>query len=171
MPRLSNRKVHYWLSIAAALPILLITVTGLLLHVKKDFAWIQPAERRGSGTEPALSMEGILEACRTVPEARVREWRDIQRIDIRPGRGLVKVTTSAHIEIQIDAVTGEVLQSAYRRSDLIEALHDGSFFHPLVKRGIFLPAGLALLALLFTGVWLFLGPIRARRRTKNRNTV
>lgn len=166
MTRLSNRKVHYWLSIAAALPILIIAVTGILLHVKKDFAWIQPAERAGSGKEPAVSMARILEACRSVPESGVRDWGDIQRIDVRPGKGLVKVTTSGNFEVQIDAATGEVLQGAYRRSDLIEQLHDGSFFHPLVKRLIFLPAGFALLILLVTGLWLFLLPIRSRRRAR-----
>jgi uncharacterized iron-regulated membrane protein len=171
MIRLSNRKVHYWISIAAALPLLIMAATGILLQVKKDFAWIQPAEKTGSGTEPAVTMARILEACRSVPEAGVREWKDIRRIDIRPARGIVKVTTSRNVEVQLDAATGEVLQSAYRRSDMIEQLHDGSWFHPLVKRGVFLPAGLALLALVATGLWLFVVPIRARRRARPLDSV
>lgn len=162
--RLTNRKLHHWLSVAAALPVLVILATGILLHLKKDFAWIQPPERKGAGKAPAVSMDGILAACRAVPEAKVTGWDDIARIDVRPAKGMLKVTTRDAWEIQLDAETGALLQSAFRRSDLIEALHDGSWFHPAVKRWVFLPAGLALSVLWITGVFLFLQPFRARRR-------
>jgi len=55
-----------------------------------------------------------------------------------------------------------LLQSAYRRSDLIETLHDGSFFHPLVKLGVFFPAAVIVFGLWITGMYLFLLPFRAR---------
>lgn len=161
---LTNRKLHYWLSIAAALPALIILVTGILLHLKKDFAWIQPPERAGTGEIPAVDFPQVLEACRSVPEAGVEDWGDVRRVDLRPSKGLLKVTTARDWEIQIDAATGRVLHSAYRRSDILEALHDGSWFHAAVKRWVFLPAGAALLVLWATGLWLFLVPLRARRK-------
>ncbi|MGL4551336.1 MAG: PepSY domain-containing protein [Gemmataceae bacterium] len=161
-----TRKVHYWAAIVVALPLLVVVVTGLLLQVKKQFTWVQPPERRGTGKEPALALPRVLEVCRGVPEAGVGSWADIDRIDVRPSRGLIKVTTKDNWEVQIDAQTGDVLQVAYRRSDLIEALHDGSWFHPAVKLWVFLPAGLTLFLLLLTGVYLFWLPIvvRATRR-------
>lgn len=162
--RLGNRRIHYWLSIASALPVLVIIATGLLLHLKKDFAWIQPPELKGTGTRPAISMDRILAACRKVPEAGVKEWEDIRRIDLRPSKGMLKVTTGTDWEIQLDAGTAAVLQAAYRRSDIIEALHDGSWFHPAVKRWVFLPSGAALLALWVTGICLFIQPLYSRRR-------
>jgi hypothetical protein len=55
------------------------------------------------------------------------------------------------------------LQTAYRRSDLMESLHDGSWFHPLAKLWIFLPAGVIVFVLWVTGIYLFLLPIRSRR--------
>jgi hypothetical protein len=76
-----NRKVHYWISFAVALPALVIFCTGILLQMKKQFAWVQPAELRGSGSEPALEFFRILEICRNVPEAEAREWADINRVD------------------------------------------------------------------------------------------
>jgi hypothetical protein len=163
-PQLLNRRIHYWLAAASALPVLVILATGVLLHLKKDAAWIQPPERRGEGTVPSITMERILEAGRGVPEAGVREWSDIRRVDLRPSIGMLKVTSKGNWEIQIDAATGRVLQSAYRRSDLIEQLHDGSWFHDAVKTWIFLPAGIALLVLWVTGIWLFLQPYLARSR-------
>lgn len=160
---LVNRRVHYWLSAAVAAPLLLVTASGLLLQVKKQVPWVQPPEARGSGG-PAASFDQLLAACRAVPEAGVRGWDDITRLDVRPNKGLVKVQTHSGYEVQLDAATAGVLRVAYRRSDLIESLHDGSFFGDAVKLGVFLPAGVGLLLLWLTGAYLFALPRLVRRR-------
>lgn len=167
-PSLLNRKVHYWVSIFIAVPLLVIAVTGVLLQIKKQWAWVQPTELKGSGKEPVISFDRILEASRSVPDAGVVSWSDIVRIDVRPSKGVLKVTTKTDWEIQIDAKTGEVLQSAYRRSDWIEAIHDGSFFTDWAKYGLFLPSGIGLILLTLTGAYLFWQPIgvKWRRRKK-----
>ncbi len=158
------RKVHYWLSIIVAAPLVVMIGSGLLLQVKKDFHWIQPDEQRGSAGAPRVSFAQILESCAAVPEVAIDDWSDIHRVDLRPGKSLLKVTTRDGWEIQIDPNDGSVLQVAVRRSDLIESLHDGSWFGEAVKRGVFLPAG-ALLAMLWaTGIYLFLLPQMRRRR-------
>jgi uncharacterized iron-regulated membrane protein len=161
-----NRKVHYWISIAVALPALVILCTGILLQTKKQFAWVQPPELRGSGREPALEFSRVLEICKNVPQLEAREWADINRIDVRPSRGMLKIWAKNNWEVQIDIATGQVLQVAYRRSDMIEAIHDGSWFHDSVKLWVFLPAGIALLVLWITGLYLFWLPIFVRRRQK-----
>ena len=125
-----NRKFHYWAAAVVALPVLVILLTGLLLQLKKQSPWVQPSEQRGVGKEPTLTMPRLLEICRTATNAGVHSWADIQRVDLRLSKGLLKVYTGTHWEIQIDALTAQVLQVAYRRSDIIEALHDGSWFHP-----------------------------------------
>src|SRR5688572_13411650 len=163
-----NRKVHYWASAAVAIPILVVIVTGLMLQTKKYFAWVQPPEHRGTGTEPAISFAEVIEICRQVPEAGVAGWDDVNRVDVRPSRGMLKVTTKSNYEIQIDTETGGVLQVAYRRSDTIEALHDGSWFADEVKLWVFLPTGLVLLGLWLTGIYLFVLPFLARRRSARR---
>lgn len=165
-PGLLNRKIHSWLSLATALPVLVMVMSGVLLHLKKDLSWIQPPERRGQGGPPAVSMEAILAAAREVSEAGISGWEDVQRVDLRPGKGMLKVIGKGGYEIQVDAVTGKVLQSAYRRSDFLESLHDGSYFHDAVKRWVFLPAGAALLLLWITGIVLFLQPFLVRRRRR-----
>ncbi|HYP27859.1 MAG TPA: PepSY domain-containing protein [Blastocatellia bacterium] len=163
-----NRKVHYWAAIAISVPSLIIIVSGLFLQLKKDFSWVQPPERRGAGTEPAISFDQVLEICRNVSSAEVRQWDDINRIDVRPSRGMLKVTAKNNWEIQIDSKTGEVLQVAYRRSDVIESIHDGSWFHDRVKLWVFLPTGATLLTLWVTGIVLFFLPIVVRWRRKRR---
>ncbi|MEM7396798.1 MAG: PepSY domain-containing protein, partial [Verrucomicrobiota bacterium] len=71
-------------------------------------------------------------------------------------------------EIQVDHQTGEVLGYAYRRSDLIESIHDGSFFHDKVKLGIFLPSAVILLLLWITGIYLFIYPLPSKLRHAKR---
>lgn len=68
-------------------------------------------------------------------------------------------------EVQIDLGTGRVLQTAYRRSDLIESIHDGSFFAgDWTKLGVFLPAGIGLLLLWGGGIWMWWVPFSEKRR-------
>jgi hypothetical protein len=86
-----NRKVHYWASVCIALPLLVMILSGLLLQSKKHWSWVQPHERRGTGTMPAISLEHVLESVKQVPELGVTGWADVNRLDVRPGRGMVKV--------------------------------------------------------------------------------
>ncbi len=161
-----NRKVHYWGAIICALPVLIVIVSGLVLQLKKDVAWVQPPSAKGQGDEPTLSFAQILEATSKVPEAGVSSWNDIDRLDVRPGKGIVKVRCENRWEIQLDAETAEVLQVAFRRSDLIESIHDGSFFHEKAKLWIFLPSAVVLLVLWVTGIWLFVVPLISKRKRK-----
>lgn len=162
-----NRKTHYWLGAIVAVPLLIVISTGLLLQLKKHWRWVQPAEQRGTGTIPRLEFESILASVRQEPAFREIGWDDINRLDIRPGRGVAKVLLDNGWEVQVDLGTGQVLQSAYRRSDWIEALHDGSFFGgDWAKLGIFLPSAVGLLVLLLTGLWLFYLPLAGNRKPR-----
>jgi uncharacterized iron-regulated membrane protein len=166
-PSRLNRKIHIWTTAVVAVPVLVVILSGLVLQVKKQWSWVQPPTRAGTGTAPVLDLSEILAVAREVPEAGIAGWQDVDRLDVRPGRGVVKVQPARGPEVQIDLGTGEVLQVATRRSDLIEALHDGSFFGGDVgKLGIFLPSGLALLVLWFTGLWLLWAPVLRRRDRK-----
>jgi uncharacterized iron-regulated membrane protein len=160
-----NRKIHYWASAIVAIPLLVIICTGLLLQAKKQSAWVQPPEQRGTGKTPAISLEDVLARVKQVPEMHVASWDDVNRMDLRPGRGVVKVWLHNGYEVQVDLGTGEVLQVAYRRSDLIESIHDGSFFGgDWTKLGLFLPTGVTLLLLWFGGLWMFWVPFWAKRK-------
>jgi hypothetical protein len=169
-----GRKTHYWVAAVVALPILVVLCSGLLLQIKKQWPWVQPAELRGTGTAPSVDLDRVLASVRGVPALAVRGWSDVNRVDIRPGKGLAKVYLHTGWEAQVDLGTGRVLSTGYRRSDWIEAIHDGSFFAGDVsKLGIFLPSGLALLALWVTGLWMFWLPlwVRIRRRKRSRPSI
>lgn len=159
-----NRKVHYWGSALFALPLLVIIGSGLLLQLKKHWDFVQPPEQRGSSTTPVVGLPQVLAAVVEVRELGARGWEDVNRIDLRPGRGVAKVWLHSGWEVQVDLGTGRVLQTAYRRSDLIETIHDGSFFAgDWSKLGVFLPAGLVALGLWVSGAWMLWVPFRAKR--------
>ncbi len=165
-----NRDVHRWGSILIALPLVVVIVTGVILQLKKEIAWIQPATQTGSSGGLSISFDEIFAATRDVPEAGVKSWDDIDRLDIRPGKGMLKVRCKNHWEIQLDAKTGDVLLVAYRRSDLVEGIHDGSFFHERVKLWLFLPVAVVLGVLWSTGIYLFVLPYFAKwKRRKKAN--
>jgi len=162
-----NRKTHYWATVFVAIPLLVIICSGILLQVKKQSAWIQPPERIGTGTVPLVDLEGILALVRSETDLDAHAWDDIDRIDVRPGKGVAKVRLNSGWEVQVDLGSGEVLQKAYRRSDLIESIHDGSFFGGnWVKLGVFLPTGLILLAMWVSGIWMFWVPFSSVRKNR-----
>ena len=162
--RILNRKLHRWGAVAVAVPFLVVLVSGILLQVKKQVPWVQPREIRGVEAAPGVSLAQVMDSIRARPELGIRDWSDIDRVDIRPSKGHLKVIGNSRWEVQMDASTGRVLQVAYRRSDLIEQIHDGSFFHDLAKVYVFLPVAVIVLGLWVTGIYLWWLPYQTRRR-------
>jgi uncharacterized iron-regulated membrane protein len=162
------RKLHRWGSLIILLPFLIVILSGIFLLLKKEVGWIQPPTQKGESKIPTITFDQMLNVARTVPEAEVSAWSDIDRIDLRPEQGSIKIFCKNRWEIQIDSHTAELLQVAYRRSDLIETIHDGSFFHDNVKLYVFLPSAVIVLGLWVTGIYLFYLPYKARlaRRRK-----
>ncbi len=157
-----TRSIHHWGSIILALPLVIMIGAGVLLMVKKEFTWIQPQSQRGVGVEisanghfDTMSMSELFAIVRAEKPDSFHQWGDLARVDVKPGRDIVKFVSDDNWEVQIDLVTGEVLQTAYRRSDFIESIHDGSYFAGWTKLWVFLPAGIILFILWLTGLWMF----------------
>lgn len=168
-PRVFFRRSHRWGAILVAAPFLLVLLSGLLLQLKKELTWVQPATVKGKGKEPSVAWDAVLMSLRGVPEAEVATWADVERMDVRPRDGIIKVQCRNRYEVQVDFRSGDVVQVGYRRSDLIESLHDGSWFGEPAKLYVFLPAAVVVLGLWLTGVYLFVLPIAVRRRRRSRS--
>ncbi len=168
--RVLLRHIHHWGAFVIALPVLVMIGAGILLMLKKDVDWIQPPTAAGAapGAVPAIDMSMLFAAATSVPEAGFESWADMDRVDIKPDKGVVKFIGVNRWEVQVDTANGEVLHVAFRRSDLIESIHDGSFFADWSKLYLFLPAGVGLFILWATGIYLFVLPhaMRARRRKR-----
>lgn len=166
-PQVLLRQIHHWGSFVFTLPLIVMIGAGLLLMVKKDIDWIQPPTQKGvDASIPTQAFDTLFAAAQAVPEAGIKRWTDLDRVDIKPDKGVVKFITHNRWEVQVDTATADVLHVAYRRSDLIESIHDGSFFSGWTKHYLFLPAGIMLFILWLTGLYLFILPHykRAQRR-------
>ncbi|MGF1543494.1 MAG: PepSY domain-containing protein [Parvularculaceae bacterium] len=164
------RQVHHWGSLAILLQMGLVIGAGLLLMLKKEIEWIQPPTAKGATAyeTPSQSFEALFAVARSVDELGVESWRDLARVDVKPKQGVVKFVGANNWEAQVDLATGEVLQVAYRRSDVIESLHDGSLFADWAKLYLFFPSGVVLLVLWGTGVYLFF--LQHWKKARNRRS-
>lgn len=162
-----NRSTHKWASIIIAMPLLVILVTGILLLVKKEFAYLQPPSAKGITHIPSISFEQILAQVKTVEQADVNSWESIDRLDVRPSKGLIKVRAKSQWEVQLDSSTGEVLHVAYRRSDIIEQIHDGTYWQKSANLWLTLPVAIVLVLISISGLILFFYPYFKRIKKRN----
>ncbi len=158
-----TRKLHYWISPIIFIPVVIIFSTGVLLQFKKQSNWIQPNVVITSKSKPVM-LNAYLESAKTVSEAKIYSWNDIDRIDIRPNKGIAKIRSKNNWEIQLDIESAEIYSVSFRRSDIIESVHDGSFFSDYVKFGLFFPSGILLIVLSFTGIYMFIVPILRKKK-------
>jgi uncharacterized iron-regulated membrane protein len=161
------RKIHYWLTAFTLATVGVVAVTGMLLSLKKDVASLQPPVAAAAAPGlPAVPLDRLLVAVARVPGRSDVGWRDVDRIDVRPGDGLAKVILNDRTEYQVDLHTAQLLQTGYRTSDLLETIHDFSFLGDWAKYLLSLPTGLALLVLWGTGAYMFIQPMLVRRRKR-----
>ena len=148
---------------------LVVATTGILLALKKDFGALQPPMAQSSAAGVSkLAIDELLTDIARQPGYEGIRWSDVDRIDIQPDAGIAKVILSSRTEFQVDLHTGRALQTGYRTSDLLESIHDFSFFGSFGKYLLSVPTGVALLVMWGTGTYLFLLPMLVRRRKRRR---
>lgn len=172
---ISLRKFRVWhkvIGLSIALFLFISSITGILLALKKDFDVLQPPTQKGISKElnTWLTVEELFTIAgqalvETYPEQKGNE---IDRMDVRPSKGVVKVLFKKGFwEVQLDGTSGEVKSIARRHSDWIEHLHDGSIISDWFKLLSMNYLGLGVLVMIITGLWLWYGP-KAYRKKKQR---
>jgi uncharacterized iron-regulated membrane protein len=162
------RLLHRWVGIAAGLVLLGSAGTGLLLLLKKDYAWLQPQVVRGEPgpVERLQPLPAVYAAVFALGLPQFRSEADIARIDFRPAQRVHKVVSvHEHLEVQVCATTLRTSGPLPRRSDWLEQLHDGSWFGDPVHDWLMPAAACALLFLAVSGYVMWLWP-KLRRRAR-----
>ncbi|MDY7108626.1 MAG: PepSY-associated TM helix domain-containing protein [Planctomycetota bacterium] len=163
--------VHKWAGIILAVVFSVTAVTGFLLLVKKKVDWIQPPTQKdvAVASEDFITNQQLFEIVFAQDHPDFQSMEDIDRVDFRPGKRVFKVRSEHnHSEMQVGAVSGEVLSSSWRMSDLLEDIHDGSFFADWIHEW-FMPAyAVVLLFMVFSGLWMWIEPKVRRARRKKR---
>lgn len=165
------RSLHRWIGVLAGLALLLIAGTGFLLATKKTTDWIRPLERKGTPVETlavVVSVHDAAEAAFALGLPELATTKDIDRIDYRPKSNVFKVVSkTGYKEVQVDGATGKVLNVAQRNDQLIEQLHDFSWFHDLAHMYGLPVVALGLFFLGASGIGIFFVPVIRRRKFKN----
>ncbi len=106
---------------------LVIGITSILLAWKKKAELLPPTlKTKVESKETWISTDKIISIAQVEMDS-LGESNLVDRIDIRPEKGIAKVTFQTHFtEVQIDGFSGEVLSISTRHSDWIEKVHDGS---------------------------------------------
>lgn len=169
------RKVHRWTGATLFVLFVFISISGLLLGWKKHSGGMLLA-RTEQGTSTNLASWVPFDSIQTRAIHYLQEYdptlsTEIDRMDVRPSKGVVKVRFKGHFTaVQIDGATGELLTMESRRSDFIENIHDGSVIDDWlgIPNGYFklfytTIASLALLLFTITGFWLWYGPKHMRK--------
>lgn len=175
------RKIHRWIGSALFIFFFVMATTGLLLGWKKNSnGYLLAESQQGTSTNVKqwLSFDSLHTiAIKTIHDSISPQLSaTIDRIDARPGKGMVKFVFKDHYwAVQLDCATGNILQIEKRRADFIEHLHDGSILDNLTKnRNGFLKLsyttimGGSLLLLTFTGFWLWYNPKRIRNKKESK---
>jgi uncharacterized iron-regulated membrane protein len=153
--------LHRWLGLAAGLVLMLVSITGFLLLVKKDYDWIQPptmACAEGS-VDDLQPLPKVYEAVFALGLPQFRSEHDIARIDFRPNKRLHKVVSKHDdLEVQVCAITLRTSAPRERRSDWLEALHDGSWFGDFAHAWVMPVVALLLLFLAGSGYVMWAVP-------------
>ena len=169
------RKIHRTTGALLFVFFFVIAITGLFLGWKKHSGGILLSDsHKGRSTEPKdwLPISVLQEKAIKIAREQISPdiSTQIDRIDVRPDKGMVKVIFAQdYWGVQIDCTTGELLHIERRRSDFIEHIHDGSIVDHLVgtSDGQFKLAytsimGISLLTFTITGFWLWYGPKQFR---------
>ena len=124
------RKVHRTTGAFLFVFFFIVAITGFLLGIKKHSGgMILPESKKGTSAEliDFLPLDSLQNNANRFITEYLKESNpsEIDRIDVRPEKGMVKFTFKSNFyEIQLDGVTGNLLQIELRRSDFIEKIHD-----------------------------------------------
>ncbi len=159
---------HRYLGVVLAALLLISAITGVLLSLKKEVAWIQPPSEKGLHQD-LRKWKSLDELSQLATKALSQKYPDqkgnpINKMDVRPSKGIVKVLfKNDYWEVQIDGATGEIKSMATRQSDWIESIHDGSIISDFFKLFSMNFLGIGVVLLVCSGLWLWYGPKRFRR--------
>lgn len=146
------RMYHRYVALAVTIPLIFIAVTGIILQLRNQFEWLQPASVSSTLTEaPLLTLDNLTTQYGAA---------NIEQIIWRPGKKNMAVRLYDGTELQLHPQTGEILKSAKRRTNILIELHQGSWLGKFGQYFIYFISGLGLCFLIGTGLLIY--PFKGR---------
>lgn len=148
------RRLHRLIALIILLPLIIVSVTGVVLLYRNQFESLQPSIVKSEPVEGSqlLSFESITEEF----------GKDkIEQIIYRPGKNSMVIRLSDDTEVQIHPQTGDVLKTAKRRTNFLIELHQGSWMGAFGQLGVHFITGLGLIFLIISGIIIY--PFKRKR--------
>ena len=173
------RWLHRKIAIFLFIFFLVISITGLLLGIKKQTGLLAPTQK---GISSDLATWLPIDSLQKIATQLLRDSvspdlsPEMDRIDIRPQKGIAKFIFKNHYTgLQLDGTTGKLLLIEKRKSDFIEDLHvsilDNLFgtSNEQIKLSYTVVMAISLFMLILSGLWLWYGP-KLLRQTRKQKT-
>lgn len=171
-----SRWMHKWVGALLALIMVALSITGGFVAFKNEIEYLQPAGRSGTAGNLAevIPPARVAEIILALKLAEAPTLKQINRIELRPSKRMYKVRLEqisawrSPREIQVDAMTGAILNDGVRGDQLWLDLHSFAVFGETTKLLTMTMSGLALLWLGLSGYYLFFYPVWFRARLRHR---
>lgn len=147
------RKNHRVIGLIITLPLLMTVITGIILQLRGQFEFIQPAPVKTELTSsPLLTFEKISEQFGE---------KNIEQIIWKPSKASLVVRLKNGDEAHLHPQTGEVFKQLPRRTSFLIELHQGSWLGKFGQYGIHFLSGLGLFFLIISGLVIY--PFKRKR--------
>lgn len=176
------RQYHRWVSLIAALFLLVVATTGVILQVQKLTGNDADAVGRGDKDRAAaITTATPIPAYatllgRTLDAARARAPNSpIASVSLKSEgdevQGVVILTGDPPRQLTVDARSGRLIKDERRDPDsLILRIHSGAILgEPGVVLGVLWGSALVILSL--TGAWVYLSMYRRRRKVSGKGSL
>lgn len=164
------RNLHKWAGLVACLFLMVISFTGFFLAIKGKLDWMRPKTQTGgeyASVSDLVPVGLVMEAAFLADYAELQKLEDIDRLEYHAEDRVWKVLSKkGYREVQIDAVSGEILSKGQRNDQMFEDLHDMSFFAKFWHEWGLPVVGFLLFWLSLSGVIMFFVPVVRRWKFK-----
>jgi uncharacterized iron-regulated membrane protein len=164
--------LHRICGLIGAIFLIVISITGFLLALKGQVSAIKVPTQKG--TQVATSQDIIhpakaLEVVFGLGIAELAEAGHVDRLELHLSKNVYKVTSKeGYHEVQVDVASGRILSVGTRKDQLLEDIHDLSYFNPAFRIWVLPVVATLLFALGTTGLYIYFNPI-VRRIQFNRS--
>ena len=168
------RKLHRNVGIIFIGFFLLISISGFLLGLKDELG-LKPETKSTNSINLSswISIQSLDSIARTFAGGELKIDPEIDRIDIRPDKGIAKILFKNNFqELQLDLESGEILSVEKRADNFIERLHDGSiidfyFTENNISTITYVSIiSLSLVFMIYSGYLLWANPSKIKRNKK-----
>ena len=162
------RSIHKQVGLVASLFLLVLSITGFLLAIKSQASWMRPTSHKGEVLTDYLAAIGpghAMQSAFNLNDPRLKTPDDIDRLEYRVKDNLYKVLSKTGcLEVQVCGETAKVLGTGQRNDQLVEDLHDFSFFADALHTWGLPAIAVGLFALSVTGICMYATPVIRRAR-------